>query len=1260
MKENLTPKLIDVQQEYVLIQAWKKTASYLRSQSWLVDTLEIDYHSLRIPNFIQDIQNLLTNSDNWQSDPLKIVPAPKSQQWEYRNDQWNPKMTENIDNLKKNDIEKKWRPLARVSLKDQVVATTVLMCLADRVEDALGDSSLSFKEAGNRRKVRAYGNRLYCGAENGWLRHRWGSTTLYRRYFSDYQAFLERPIFVADLLSKQIGKNFQIAIVSCDLSNFYDRIRPNTLHNKILKFERNKSERNFFNFTNQLFNWTWEEEDKLIVKQFERLHDIEGFSNAVALPQGLAASGFFANIVLLDFDNALREAFDTYIDESEQLFLEDACFYVDDIRLVVRTRKDLGKEDIETIACKWINQQLESTGTHLFVKKEKTSVTLVGNDQNYLVPQSTVARRIQSEVSGTFDALHGMELLTAIEGFFHCQKKYSSSVENPTGLLFGISDMKDETAIRFAAYRYRKTFRSLHSQVNYDTSSSSQSTSLVLSASQVDERAQLFAKTLIDEWVSNPSQISLVRIAFDMYPSEDYLAKVLEILNFDEQSNIISQAKQKVLTYCLAEIFRAGATETAIVSNEDYIPKDVNPNAYRKKLDNEALNLLKKYTNSPSNIRNSQFPWYLMQQVYLYLIARGKFPKYALVENQMRIQTPLSLYEEFASFVSSQAPVEPKRHAIFLIMAHSGFQYNDITLLLHSKDITENLLQEVNKISPRIALQLWNQKKLEGASIRTLNSMRQLGLEPQNSNQRELVGELVRLDHNPFHSEVNLLTFAKWLLKKENLNNLLSTSPWRICCKFKKTTNSDFGQVSGFSFVNMNDIGIEFFTVPDWCETQDEKIKHKLGLLLRFAIRGSTAFDGPRTDCSPKITSEGYKRSVSHWELQRYSSFQGRSEFGEAWIPLSSFVENLLYELLRWPGSGKLGSIIGVAKIRKQIKRRLSKLYRRKGDCSEVLFLEQVVNFPNLQSNSLTDRPLRVGIVQSIIPSINDFLDNEHDLELQKNSKFRTKHRNHIATLLQGVRQMLLVHQSYKGEENVEAGLDLLVFPELSIHFDDVEPYLIPFIRKFKCIVLCGLVYHKLYDSPNSPLVNSCLWIVPEWNENSGFQIRLIEQGKKHLSSMERSGNVVGFRPAQWLVKCNWNSDSEHTRPIVISSSVCFDATDLSLVADLRTESDLYIVCALNKDVGTFDRMSEMLHYHMFQGVMIVNNGQYGGSSFFVPFKNHFERQVFHLHGQPQATITFAEVKVEELLNRPNKVQIYKQIAKFKDPPAGWKSRNGK
>jgi len=46
----------------------------------------------------------------------------------------------------------------------------------------------------------------------------------------------------------------------------------------------------------------------------------------------------------------------------------------------------------------------------------------------------------------------------------------------------------------------------------------------------------------------------------------------------------------------------------------------------------------------------------------------------------------------------------------------------------------------------------------------------------------------------------------------------------------------------------------------------------------------------------------------------------------------------------------------------------------------------------------------------------------------------------------------------------------------------------------------------------------------------------------------------------------------------------------------------------------------------MFQLVIVANNGEFGGSNAYAPYREEFQRQVFHLHGQPQATVAFLEI----------------------------------
>ena len=1263
MKERLTPNLENVQLECVLMQAWKKTSSYLRYHSWYVDTLGIDYQALRIPHFIAEIKEALNSPEQWQSQSMDMVPAPKSQRWKLHEDLWKPEKS----------IKGKIRPLAHVALKDQVVATTLMMCLADRVETALGDPRLSINDPKNRQKILSYGHRLFCGPQNSGekrLRHRWGSTKLYRQYFQDYQTFLKRPDVVSDL-STNGSDDSEVAIIYSDLSKFYDRVRPSLLHEKLRKFKLSADEESFFAFVERVINWHWS--DPVFARRYAEENNI-GSSEPIALPQGLVAAGFFANVFLFDFDSALRRAIGTSLDPDEKFYLEDVCCYVDDLRLVVRIhKKGLGEDEIKNFLIGWLQSKLDSEAPGLLIEQDKTKVTVKGRDSRFLVPQSKTALRIQNRISGPFDMLHGTELIGEIEGFFHTQQRYSESLEpeqtGRPGIFVGMSDMGDQTAARFAAARFRRTFRSLRPLLesseniinsnseaieDEDLSPAVLPDQLVLSKQQLDERGKLFAALLIEEWISNPGNIRLLRIAFDMYPDAGLLREVLNFLRKGLEPNGFRGPKREVCLYCLAELFRAGATETAIVQDEDYLPEDVSVERYHEKLVNEAISILKNYLRTLRP--GKRHPWYLMQQVLFYLSARDALPE--------EIETigrkggyKLFLHRRFAAFLRGQVPTSLEERAIFLIIARTGFGMDDFKRLLSDKGLSETFLIKVDDISPAVASHLWKDRR-ENVGKRLIQTAQRLGLEPRGKNetQHNTVAGLANRKENPFCLESNFLALASWLLGLPDSKFTNPILPWQIYCRCEYMEGEDFGKVDPetFELKNTYKTATRLFTSPDWCDTDEERRKFQTGLLLRFAIRGTTAFYSNHFT-KPRPKPLVYSRPISHWEQQRYSGYQGRSAFGAPWLPLSSFSEELMFELLRWPGAGISTEKRTLNQIGKEVKHRLNSLYQGTPASSPQLFLKQKASFPYYLPKRDWERPLRVAIAQSIIPGIQDYKDHKNDPELQDRS-LRTRRRAHLATLIQGVSQMIRVRESHiKQNRSDDIILDLLVFPELAIHPDDIEQLILPFVQKYKCMVLCGMVYHKKYESDTeSPLLNSCLWLIPEWTIASGFQIRRIEQGKKHLASDEsKVPALTGFRPAQWLIEYEWTTkNTNETRPLVLSASVCFDATDLTLAAELRSRSDLYIVCALNKDIKTFDLMSQGLSYNMFQGVIVVNNGQFGGSSFFMPFKHWFHRQVFHLHGQPQASISFAEIHPEKLLKRPENTENLLPEGEWKTPPA--------
>src|SRR5258708_1380534 len=124
----LEPRSELLSEEYVLVQAWKKTASYIRYHNWYADTLELDRAAVNLPRFLAELAEQLKVPDQWSNDPLRIVPAPKSQRWRVTPESklWEP--------VERGKTAVKLRPLAHVSLKDKVAATAVMLCLADRVE----------------------------------------------------------------------------------------------------------------------------------------------------------------------------------------------------------------------------------------------------------------------------------------------------------------------------------------------------------------------------------------------------------------------------------------------------------------------------------------------------------------------------------------------------------------------------------------------------------------------------------------------------------------------------------------------------------------------------------------------------------------------------------------------------------------------------------------------------------------------------------------------------------------------------------------------------------------------------------------------------------------------------------------------------------------------------------------------------------------------------------------------------------------------
>lgn len=1222
-------------QEYVLVQAWKKVSSYIRYHNWFADTLALDETTANLPEFIGNISSSIL-SNNWIPDKLRIVSAPKSQPWQVNENShlWRPS---------KPITAKQLRPLANASLKDQVVCAAIMLCLSERVETLQGDPRLNFAFLSAQRNVTSYGNRLFCDYDESTesLVHRWGSSRLYRAYFDDYKAFIARPEYIAERFSAD-----QTAIIiQSDLKQFYDRVRPTLLSNKLSSIRESDREQDFFSFASSAFDWRWHKDDLSVALAYARETQIPNFES-IALPQGLVASGFFANIVLLDFDALLRKNFNREIIPG--VFLRDACRYVDDLRLTVSAAPGLAPSDIAENIVRWLDQQFESTAPGLLASPEKTKAALYHGEEQPLIRQAKKMQRIQTAISGGFDAAGGEEVIQAVQGLIRSQAALSSTDSGGVKAFTPVPDVRDETIGRFAAGRFRTTFRSLRPLLEERTPAEALEKvpegevdepirSGSMSQADLDEEAQAFALGLVNTWIRNPANVRLLRVAVDLWPTRQ-VGEALVSLFRPYISGKRRGAANRVAFYCLAELLRAGATETGIVPDEEMLPASVDLPGYREALAEIAIPIVAS--------RAKLLPWYLRQQAALFL----------MVHFRSRVEIPhgdiaaqLGDYARMAAFLKgAREDEDDSAFATLAVVTRRSFMSAERTIFLLADKLTPSRFKEIAGRDLEFAREIFH---IVGPGVVTEAGLENDLPNPSFPSKEDSLAEIVRASgsRNPLRNELGILSFSISFLNfamEHKLPPVITPTDMQLSLDYR----GEYGRVSE---VNILDTPTGFgyrsiYTPPSWV-TYAEKWRFQLGFLLRFILTAKTDFSVVARGASWKEDEQVYRPTRSHWLQRLYGFYNGHEAFGDNWVPISQFTQNLLYSLLSWPGCRAETKIEGMESmpiLREKLLEEYNQADRSIGEATGMLVLKQPAPLP---VRTKENRPLRACVVQSITPD-----DKELAADIMASAKtLRRKHRNHLSTALSAVEKMLDLRETHKGNDR---RLDWLIFPELAVHPADIETHLVPFARKFKTIILAGLTYQELFSG--EPLVNSAIWVIPRRVEGQGLQITTRLQGKQFLAPLEEDFNVAsekvrGFRPCQWLIGYDWTNTSHD--PLWLTAAICYDATDLRLASDLREKSDIFAIPALNQDVGTFDQMAQALHYHMYQLVLIANNGTYGGSNAYVPQGEPYRRQVFHTHGQPQATISFLEIDdIGKMKDRRNLGRLKAPAnLKWKFPPAG-------
>jgi hypothetical protein len=1034
----------------------------------------------------------------------------------------------------------------------------------------------------------------------------------------------------------------QRLILQTDLKQFYDRVSPELLNKKLQGVLGADDDAAFRGLANKLFSWNWVDTSKARAKQYAQASGL-GEYETIALPQGLVAAGFLSNIVLIDFDSWLRDSIGMEIVPG--VWLKDACRYVDDLRLALVSSPGVTALDAKMRVSSWLASGLTRLAPGLLLSEEKTKIAEFGGQEQQLLRQSRKMERIQAAVSGGFDAAGGEEVIQAIEALVRSQVPVANLDQAEAASAFkAVPDVGAETIGRFAAGRFRTTYRSLRpllesrSLLEALASEEESFRRSRLTQEELDEEARAFALTLVERWVGDPSNVRLLRVALDLWPSRQLLSNVLDLFQPYLSGKKKSRLPREVVYYCVGEILRAGATETGFVEDEESFPSEVNIDGYRSLLSDLAAKL--------AFGKGKDTPWFVRQQAQLYLAVhaprRVTLPKRRLGENRYRRMLRF-LVGEHSDFSSAE-------FAIMAIVARRSFLDLENAVGLVSASLNQERFAEIAARDVDFARDLYRATKvsISGSS----GIAEDIGIaEWSGSGEMHALKDVVASDPmNALRNEVGVLSFALAFLKAAKRDVVPAiTTPSTV-----HVTMTDVGRYKSvrevaFRSVPQASAYRSIYAPPNWA-SPGQKWRFQLGYLLRYILTARVDFTLPVRPASWKEGEPVYRPTRGHWFQRTYGFYSGHEAFGDDWLPISQFTQDLLFSLLIWPGcrgSDGAGDELNLEVTEARVQEALIAATMGIGPSTGILMIPVAAPIPGTKSEG---RPLRGCVVQTVTPEVADF--NAFGPELNDPS-MRRKHRNHLSTALAAVEKMLDLRDTHKDQRK---RLDWLILPELAVHPKDVRTHLIPFARAYKTAILTGVSYESV--TPGGLLVNSALWIIPRMIPSQGLQTVIRRQGKQHLSPMETPFNahtkvIDSFRPCQWLIGYEWSSAAE-SEPLWLTGAVCYDGTDLGLASDLRDRSDVFAIPALNRDVGTFDQMAQALHYHMYQMVIVANNGAFGGSNAHVPRGGPFDRQIFHTHGQPQANISFFEIDdIKDMKNRKS-IGFAGTSKTWKHPPAGY------
>ena len=1050
--QQIKPTLEYLSDPVVLAQAWKKTHSYIRAHNWYADTLELDASAINLESNLKRWgQELILK--RYKASPIRVVPAPKTDVWSFdnKNDKWRWQPAKSKSKPANNGkhqakLSEPLRPLAHLTIKDQTIATAMMMCMADAIETAQGPTTS--------RGVSSFGNRLFCTWSEGRAKFGWGSSTTYSKYFQDYQQFLQRT--AASAKTFEISRIFNansphdLYEVQLDMSAFYDSIDRAILLEKLrevvdafhgLAKEETES---FWEMVGQCFSsWKWHRQDTKLNTCLKLPLRNNG------LPQGLVASGFFANVYLLDFDKACRLLIGGVFEDFQ---IHDYCRYVDDLRLVISIRSDISSAELEKTKNRVVELlgQLLPSGGGLRFNPDKTKLLRLSGEESDVSSQMA---RLQTITSGPMDLDSLVQVENSLDGLF-LRAEFAldegaagegSRCPHPLATIHRVGlDVREDTVLRFAANRWAKVLKSKRRLADRKE------------IEALDTSQEALARRFIASWARNPALTLLLKKGLQLFPSRALLKIVWEAL-IEKLSEHTPVRERYIAIYCLSEICRLSVIDLRRIPSTD-IPKAANLNDYYAFLHEQVRILLQIPT----------IPWYLKQQAGLLLVDQEHTAEMANFDPNELLAKVLAISQGTTRGKSDDVipsalvawqilqdctPVIKAITSWIDSISPSARKQSLLTIGMNNPDLLAELTASLARTNSPVT-----EAAIQAGKILGLESPSSLSSDVTTWQGEYQLNSVIQSPANPFIHENALIKLALAVIQKLQTEPTLPIVPQALnihCDDWKSIQDprGAFLSIKANRSYNQKGNDPRYYT-PTWIsEDGDGRLLYGIGCLLRAGAVGNCDFTASRMLFRQDV-GDLYRGLKSSWFKRRTGMMHSPESLSGETAPMSGWITELLFNLLQWPGLETENweelwpDSLNLTSLGELVAKRLSYQAKLFGVASNMPIYVQRIK-PALSSDCL----LRVVTVQTLLPKQSDF--GKFGLELNDEG-YREKHRGHLADMCNIVLKKLETLEAAH-DRQAKTTANLIVFPELSVHQDDVD-LLEALSLKTKAMIFAGIV----------------------------------------------------------------------------------------------------------------------------------------------------------------------------------------------------------